>query len=50
MLYGDSLTVYTSDLQEYAVLEDSNYAKSAIMRADGTVLLLGSAEGWLFVP
>lgn len=50
VLYGDSLTVYTSDLQEYAVLEDSNYAKSAIMRADGTVLLLGSAEGWLFVP
>ncbi|MBR7146417.1 MAG: hypothetical protein IKD11_01700 [Oscillospiraceae bacterium] len=50
VLYGDSLTVYTSDLQEYASLEDSNYAKRAIMREDGTVLLLGSAEGWLYVP
>ncbi len=50
VLYGDSMTVYTSDLQEYAVLEDSNYAKHVLMRADGTALLLGSAEGWLYVP
>ncbi len=50
VLYGDSMTVYTSDLQEYAVLEDSDYAKHVLMRADGTALLLGSAEGWLYVP
>ncbi len=50
VLYSDSLTVYTSDLQQYAVLEDSNYAKNVLMRSDGTALLLGSAEAWLYIP
>lgn len=50
VLYSDSLTIYTSDLQEYAVLEDSNYAKDVLMRSDGTALLMGSAEAWLYIP
>ena len=50
VLCSDNLTVYTSDLSEYAVLEDTNYAKSVIMRDDGTALLLGTSGAWLYIP
>lgn len=50
VLCSDALTVYTSDLNEYAVLEDTNYAKGVIMRDDGTALLLGTSGAWLYIP
>ena len=50
VLCSDSLTVYTSDLNEYAVLTDTNYAKNVIMRDDGTALLLGTSGAWLYIP
>ena len=50
VLCSDSLTVYTSDLSEYAVLEDTGYAKGVIMRDDGTALLLGTSGAWLYIP
>ena len=50
VLCSDSLTVYTSDLSEYAVLEDTDYAKGVIMRDDGTALLLGTVGAWLYIP
>ncbi|MBQ7714089.1 MAG: hypothetical protein IJT71_04275 [Oscillospiraceae bacterium] len=50
VLYGDSLTIYTADLAEYATLESTDYAKHAIMRADGTALLLGASRAWLYIP
>ena len=50
VLCNDSLTVYTSDLSEYAVLEDTDYAKNVIMRDDGTALLLGTSGAWLYIP
>ena len=50
VLCSDILTVYTADLSEYAVLENTNYAKSVIMRDDGTVLLLGTSGAWLYIP
>lgn len=50
VLFADSLTVYTRELEEYAVLEGTDYAKRAVVRDDGTTLLLGSAHAWLFVP
>ena len=49
-LYGDSLTVYTADLKEYATLSGTNYAKRVIMRADGSALLIGSSGAWLYNP
>ena len=49
-LYSDSLTIYTSDLSEYATLSNTEYAKSVIMREDGTALLLGTSSAWLFIP
>ena len=50
VLYSDRLTICTSDLNEYAVLEDTDYAKGVIMRDDGTALLLGSTGAWLYIP
>ncbi len=50
VLYADSLTIYTADLAEYATLSDTDFAKRAIMRADGTALLVGASRAWLFIP
>lgn len=49
-LCSDSLMIYTSDMSEYAVLNNTEYAKSVIMREDGTALLLGASSAWLFIP
>ena len=50
VLYADRLTLYTSDLTEYATLADTDFAKQVIMRADGTALLLGASRAWLYIP
>ena len=50
VLYGDSLTVYTRDLTEYATLSGTDFARQVIMRPDGTALLLGSSRAWLYIP
>ena len=50
VLYSDSLTIYTADLTEYATLSGADYARQAIMRADGTALLIGASRAWLYVP
>ncbi len=50
VLYSDSMCIYTSDLNEYATLENTEYAKSVIMREDGTALLLGNTSAWLYIP
>lgn len=50
VLYGDSLSVYTADMTEYATLESTNYAKKVIMRADGTAVLFGTSGATLYIP
>ena len=50
VLYSDELVIYTSDLAEYASLTDTQYARGVRMRTDGSAVLLGSQQGWLFVP
>ncbi len=50
VLYSDELVIYTSDLAKYASLADTQYARGVRMRADGSAVLLGSQQGWLFVP
>lgn len=50
VLYGDSLTVYTPELAEYATLSGTDFARQVIMRADGTALLLGASRAWLYIP
>ena len=50
VLYIDHLEVYNQDLQTYATLEDTGYARDILMRSDGSVLLLASESARLFLP
>ena len=50
VLYSDSLVLYTPQLQEYARLDGTEYARSVIMREDGTAVLIGSSSAWLYIP
>ena len=50
VLYTDSLVIYNPDLQEYAVLEGTNYASGVLMRSDGSALLLSAEYASLFLP
>lgn len=50
VLYANRLVVYTPDLQVYAALNGTDYARSVLMRADGSAILLGSETAKLFLP
>ena len=50
VLYLDRLVIYNQDLQEYTVLNGISYAKTVLMRQDGTALLVGSQKAELFLP
>ena len=50
VLYLDRLVIYNQELQEYAVLNGISYAKTVLMRQDGTALLVGSQKAELFLP
>lgn len=50
VLYADHLTVYNQDLQTYATLRGTGDAREALMRSDGSVLLLSSGSASLFLP
>nr|WP_326185049.1 DUF5711 family protein [uncultured Oscillibacter sp.] len=50
VLYTNRLVVYNQDLQVYASLNGTDYAKEVLMRTDGSVLLLSSESAGLFLP
>ena len=50
VLYLDSLVVYNRDLQVYASLTGTDFARSVLMRSDGSALLLSSESAGLFLP
>ena len=50
VLYMDRLVVYNQNLEEYATYAETDYAKEAIMRNDGSVLLLASDSASIFLP
>jgi len=50
VLYTDHLVVYNQDLQPYASLQGTGEAQEALMRPDGSVLLLASESASLFLP
>ena len=50
VLYSDSLVIYTPQLQEYARLDGTEYAREVLMRDDGTAVLVGSSSAWLYIP
>ena len=50
VLYMDSVVIYTSELEVYAALEGTDYARDVLMRRDGSALVLGAESGHLFLP
>ena len=50
VLYLDRLVIYNQELQEYAVLNGISFARTVLMRQDGTALLVGSQKAELFLP
>lgn len=50
VLYAGHLVVYNQDLQAYASLQGTGDTRQALMRPDGTVLLLSARSASLFLP
>lgn len=50
VLTPQSLTIYTSSLEVYHETLETGSATNVVMRADGSVLLLGSGQGRLYIP
>lgn len=50
VLTADRLDIYTKNLELYDILEGTQSARTAIMRPDGSVMLIGSETARLYVP
>ena len=50
VLYSNRLVIYNPDLSEYSVLTDTDYARTVLMREDGSALLLSASAGWIYLP
>jgi len=50
VLYTDHLVVYNQDLQTYASLQGTGDTREALMRPDGSVLMLSADSASLFLP
>lgn len=50
VLYSDRVVIYTRELEEYASLSQAEYAKAVRMRSDGSLLLIGASQVWLYLP
>lgn len=50
VLYTDNLVVYNQNLQVYASLDGTDYAREVLVRKDGSALLIASERAHLFLP
>lgn len=50
VLYASHLDIYSKDLELYARLDDTGSARTALMRSDGSAMLIGSGSAWLYLP
>lgn len=50
VLYADRLVIYNQDLKEYASLTNTNYAKSVLMRDDGSALIFSADCAKIYLP
>ena len=50
VLYASHLDVYSKNLKLYARLENTESARNALMRSDGSVMMVGSGSAWLYLP
>ena len=50
LLSGSTLTIYTSDFREYAVLDSTQGARYMKLSSNGSALLADSQQAWLYIP
>lgn len=50
VLTPEGLTIYTQSLSVYHQTVETGNATAVVMRKDGSALLLGNGQGWLYVP
>ena len=50
VLTPEGLTIYTQSLSVYHQTVETGNATAVVMRKDGSALLLGNRQGWLYVP
>lgn len=50
VLYADRLVVYTPELEQYAVLNGTDYAREALAGEDGSALLMAAERAVRFLP
>lgn len=50
VLYADRCVICHADLQVYAELSGTDYARAALVRTDGSALLISSERAFLFLP
>ena len=50
LLTSGALAIYDQELKEYDVSDNTTGASSAVMREDGTAILLANGHGTLYVP
>ena len=50
VLYADRLVIYNRELQVYASLKGTDFAREVLVRSDGSALLLASEYARLFLP
>ena len=49
-LSGQRLEIFTRDLTQYAVLEDTRHARHVTLCSDASALLADSQDAWLYIP
>ena len=50
VLYADRLAIYTPQLEQYAALNGTDYAREALVSGDGSALLLAAERAVRFLP
>ena len=50
VLTSEGLTIYNRDLTVYHETLETGTATAVVMREDGSVLLLGTGQGHLYIP
>lgn len=50
LLSGSALTIYTSNFQEYAVLDSTQGARYTELSSNGSAMLADSQQAWLYIP
>lgn len=50
LLTGDTLTIYTSDMTTYSILEHTQNARYTALSSSGAAVLANAQQAWLYLP